>query len=328
MPLNNEGLLDHPGILSRRVRLASGANVHYMTAGETGPAVVLLHGGIVGSSGLAGWRFMLPFLAAQGYRVYAPDRPGFGFADTRPEHWPTKGWKSYVEFLDQFADALCLDKFYLSGNSMGAQNSIYYMCNHPERVISCALIATAAMADIVGVDPAWKQPFQAAGGGGGNRFDGTKESMYNNLVRITYRKEALTDDLLEMRTRAAIMQADSFASAQVGRQWDANMAQWQDVRNRLPALDIPMIYMQGVLDTPQTVEAAHQAEPLLPKVQFFYPEECSHQGQTDQPDLFNQAFLEFFRDGKVSRKSADALGVSKARPELPNLVEQGAAVTA
>jgi len=43
-------------------------------------------------------------------------------------------------------------------------------------------------------------------------------------------------------------------------------------------------------------------------------------------EMFNQVFLEFFRDGKVSRKTADWAGVSKRRPELPHLVEQ--AVTA
>jgi hypothetical protein len=34
-------------------------------------------------------------------------------------------------------------------------------------------------------------------------------------------------------------------------------------------------------------------------------------------------FLEFFRDGKVSREAADLAGVSKRRPELPDLVAQG-----
>jgi 2-hydroxy-6-oxonona-2,4-dienedioate hydrolase len=57
-------------------------------------------------------------------------------------------------------------------------------------------------------------------------------------------------------------------------------------------------------------------------VQFFYPEECGHQGQTDRPDLFNPVFLEFFSGGQVSRKTADAAGVSKLRPELPHLVAQ------
>ena len=58
-------------------------------------------------------------------------------------------------------------------------------------------------------------------------------------------------------------------------------------------------------------------------MQFFFPAETGHQGQTDQPELFNQLFLEFFRDGKVSRQTADAAGISKNRPELAHLVEQG-----
>ena len=38
--------------------------------------------------------------------------------------------------------------------------------------------------------------------------------------------------------------------------------------------------------------------------------------------MFNQAFHELFRDGKVSRATADWAGVSDRRPENPNLVEQ------
>ena len=52
------------------------------------------------------------------------------------------------------------------------------------------------------------------------------------------------------------------------------------------------------------------------------PADCGHQGQTDQPEIFNQLFLEFFRDGKVARRTADAAGVSKHRAEIPSLVEQ------
>ena len=71
-----------------------------------------------------------------------------------------------------------------------------------------------------------------------------------------------------------------------------------------------------------------RCEPLLPNWQFFYPNETGHQGQTDQPDMFNQLFLEFFRDAKVSRNTAEWAGVSKNRPEIPSLVEQAEPVRA
>ena len=61
-------------------------------------------------------------------------------------------------------------------------------------------------------------------------------------------------------------------------------------------------------------------EDQLPNVQFFLVDECGHQAQTDRPELVNQVFLEFLRDGKVSRKTADDAGVSKRRPENQNLV--------
>jgi hypothetical protein len=54
---------------------------------------------------------------------------------------------------------------------------------------------------------------------------------------------------------------------------------------------------------------------------MFYPDECGHQGQTDQPDMFNQVFLEFFRDGKVSWQTAEWAGVSRRRPINPDRVE-------
>src|SRR3954467_7102594 len=140
--LTEENIIHIPGLASRWVRLANGAKAHYVTSGDTGPAIILLHGGIVGSSGTAGWRFMAPFLGANGFRVYCPDRPGFGLADTRPDYKPSRGFQSQVEFLDQFADALCLDKFHLGGNSMGGQVTVQYVQNHPDRILSYMLIAT------------------------------------------------------------------------------------------------------------------------------------------------------------------------------------------
>ena len=80
--LTEEDIVHIPVMASCWVRLADGSKAHYMMSGDTGPAIILLHGGLPGSSGTAGWRFMAPMLGANGFRVFSPDRPGFGWADT------------------------------------------------------------------------------------------------------------------------------------------------------------------------------------------------------------------------------------------------------
>ena len=326
--LTEEDIIHIPGLASRWVRLANGAKAHYVTSGDTGPAVILLHGGIVGSSGTAGWRFMAPFLGANGFRVYCPDQPGYGWSDTRPEYHPTLGQLSHVRFVNDFADALGLDTFHLSGNSMGCGNTIQYVINYPERVKSFALIATANFGDMV-------DPSKRIAGKDGKftpnpnyervPFDGTEKSMRDLMVGIIYKAGQVWPELVTMRTKAALRQADSQAARSAAAERlakDPNHAQLLSIKHRWNQLNIPAIYLYGMNDVLGPVENAFNQEDEVKNVQFFYPGECGHQGQTDQPDMFNQVFLEFFRDGKVSRKTADWAGVSKRRPEFPNLVEQ------
>lgn len=320
MALTEEGLIEQPGVLSRYVRLANGARAHYVTAGDTGPAVVLLHGGIEGSSGQAGFRFLIPFLAEHGFRVYAPDRPGFGLADTRPEYWPTRGFASWARFVKDFADALCLDQFFLSGNSNGAQTAVYFAINNPERVIRMPLIGTAGFTAAMGVDPSRMHATIRLPG-----FEYTEESMQQMLSTVVYKKQTLSADLLKMRTQHAVLQKEALKAARQFMREHAEDPEYQqqlNLKGRLDQLRVPIIYLFGNQDTFAGVENAYLQEEVLPNVQFFYVDQAGHQVQTDQPEIVHQVFLEFLRDGKVSRSTADKAGVSKRRPEISSLVEQ------
>ncbi len=264
---------------------------------------------------------MLPVLAKAGFRVYAPDRPGYGLSDTREEFWPKQGFKSHVEFLKEFADTLCLDRFHIGGNSQGMQNAAYFMVNYPERISSAALIATAGIASIAGLDPSQQlrkdPPFSYL------PFEGTKESMQAAMEQIIFKSEAIDEDLLSMRTHSGNIQKESHAAFQAGnRSKDPSFTQWMNLAGRFNMLGMPIIYLQGRQDVSVVLENVIRSEPLLPSIQFFYPDQCGHQGQTDQPDMFNQVFLEFFRDCRVSKKTAEWAGVSTNRPVLPNLVEE------
>lgn len=322
MALTDEDLIEVPGIASRWVRLASGAKAHYTTAGSSGPSVVLLHGGLPGSSGLAGWRFLAPFLADNGFRVYCPDQPGFGLSDTRPEYRPS-GVHSHVDFIHEFTTALCLDRFHLAGNSMGCTNTSAYAVAHPERVSSYALIA----GDVGDVLPPGNRPGPKVEL---THYDGTREGMRSLMEAIIYKKSAISDDLLEMRWRAADRHKEGHAQYWPGLLQYSRLIPWKDenlaarlsTKGRIDRLDIPAVYIYGRQDVLTPVEFGYAQEEVLPAIQFFYPDECGHQAQTDRPDLVNPLLLEFFRDGIVSRATADAAGVSDRRPEIPTLVEK------
>lgn len=329
--LTDEGIIDLPGLASRWVRLADGSRAHYVTCGDKGPAVILLHGGIEGSSGSAGWRWMAPFLGANGFRVYCPDRPGFGLADTSKPEYLDASPKAQIDFVKMFADALCLDRFHLSGNSMGCVVAAHFLVNHPERVSSVAFIAGflgnvceerfSPKEGRFTPNPDYTMP----------KFDGTHQGMKDLMDGIIYKPEAVWPEVVEMRVRAALAQREAREKAGLPPLFpaglstdDPNMMQIISTKDRITRLTVPMIYLYGMSDVLLPVENGFSQEDHVPNIQFFYPDHTGHQGQTDRPELFNQTFLEFFRDGKVSWDTARTAGVSLRRPIDPRYVEEPA----
>ncbi|HCF1525207.1 alpha/beta fold hydrolase [Pseudomonas aeruginosa] len=331
MALTDEHIVNVPGLASRWVQLSTGARAHYSTAGDHGPNVILLHGGILGGSGAAGWRLLAPYLAANGFRVFCPDLPGFGLTRDPFDRY-TYGWGGFVDFIHDFANALCLDKFHIGGNSMGCNNTANYLISHPERVKSFFLIA-GRIGDIVpgAITKAtdnraaelWSDP--NAG------FDGTEESMRKMMSRIIADPTKIDPDVVAMRTYSANLQAETYAKVAPwiwqslnGDIEDPNQAVQMTTKGRLDKLDIPGIYLFGAADPNESVEVAHLQEDVLPNVQFFYVPGAGHQVQTDKPEIVNRVVLEFFRDGVVSAEAAKIAGVSNRRAVLPVAVPRSA----
>lgn len=109
-----------------------GLGVGYLRAGpETGPQVVLLHGGGFDAASVS-WKHVLPGLA-EGRRVYALDWPGYGESDPVPDGVePTIDYYSGV--LGSVLDALGIERAALIGISMGGGAALGYALDHPERV--------------------------------------------------------------------------------------------------------------------------------------------------------------------------------------------------
>jgi 4,5:9,10-diseco-3-hydroxy-5,9,17-trioxoandrosta-1(10),2-diene-4-oate hydrolase len=124
---------------SRFIKLRE-LNTHYLVGGK-GPSLILIHG--VSTTAEEAWADNLQPLT-QHYRVYAPDLIGYGRSD-KPKADYTLPF--FTAFLEDFVEALGLEKLSLIGHSAGGGIAIAFALNHPDKVQKLVLIDSSGIKD-------------------------------------------------------------------------------------------------------------------------------------------------------------------------------------
>src|SRR5699024_3981454 len=118
--------------------------IHYRNLGETGPPVVLLHGGGIDNGDWI-WRWLAHDLATD-HRVHVLDQPKHG------QSWP---WYARADqrgqetMLAGMLDHWNLETATLIGLSLGAATALGYTLRHPERVSRLVLTSSGGIQDRV-----------------------------------------------------------------------------------------------------------------------------------------------------------------------------------
>jgi pimeloyl-ACP methyl ester carboxylesterase len=130
----------YAGCTARDVILADGARLRLVESGDPhAPPVLLVHG--FGASAYQ-WRFLLPVLAAAGYRALAPDLPGHGFSQlvfADGEY----ARAAYARRMWLLLDALGIVGAPVIGHSMGGAIAAEMAWLQPARVEGLALLSPA-----------------------------------------------------------------------------------------------------------------------------------------------------------------------------------------
>jgi pimeloyl-ACP methyl ester carboxylesterase len=123
---------------SELVALTTG-RVHFLTMGS-GPPVLLIHGA---GGGGANWYRVIGGLAS-GFRVFAPDLPGFGLSEPIP---PANGLGTQAaDVLLEWAARLGLDRFDVVGTSFGGLVALRLAQRAPARVRRMVLLDSVGLA--------------------------------------------------------------------------------------------------------------------------------------------------------------------------------------
>ncbi|TLS24289.1 hypothetical protein PpBr36_08400 [Pyricularia pennisetigena] len=138
---------------------ADGVTVFYRHAGPespTAPTIVLLHG-FPSSSFM--FRNLIPHLALAGYRVFAPDLPGFGFTDVDPGRDYDYTFQNLATTFEGFVEALQLRRFALYVFDLGAPVGLRFALRRPDAVV--ALVTQNGNLYSEGLARAFWAPFEA-----------------------------------------------------------------------------------------------------------------------------------------------------------------------
>ncbi len=136
--LIDSGLADSPlaSTVQGRVTQAGEYQVHYLTAGEGRP-ILLLHGG---ASDSRDWLGTMQALSGS-HSLYAPDLIGYGGSDKSKDGYYLS---DFVDFTLRFLEEVELTSPVLVGHSLGGRVCLEIALRHPEKVSKLVLVNAAA----------------------------------------------------------------------------------------------------------------------------------------------------------------------------------------
>jgi pimeloyl-ACP methyl ester carboxylesterase len=271
-----------------------GYPIRYVTAGESGPAVVLVHG--FGAS-WGHWRKNIPTLSQQ-CRVFAVDLLGFGgSAKPLPSETVAYTFETWGDQIADFCRQVVGTPAYLVGNSIGCIVAMQTAVSHPNIVTEVALLNCSLR-----LLHERKRPwYRGIGVSGVQRLLGVKwvsQLMFNqiaqpkalrNILKQAYKRpETISDELINLllepaRDPGAV---DVFVAF-------TQYSQGPLPEDLLPILPCPALILWGTDDPWEPIELG-QAYGAYPAVRdFIRLEGVGHCPQDEAPELVNPILLKW-----------------------------------
>jgi pimeloyl-ACP methyl ester carboxylesterase len=242
---------------------------------------------------------------AAGYRVVAPDSPGFGGSDK-----PARGYTNadYARFVVALMDSLDVPDAVLVGHSMGGAIAAEVAIRFPQRVRGLALIGAAGL--------------------------GTREPLLFRVARwpvigplmLSFRSRGLVERLLKSTYADPnkITQSDvdqyyaPVAQRNYGRALRAVLREFRfDALNgRLSGTEVPTLVLWGEADRWIPINVGRALAYQLLRSAFLSVPRAGHSVQEEAPDELNHLLVKFLAEGLPRVPDNLALGLQRARETL------------
>ena len=271
----------------------------YVAEAGSGPAVMLLHGGGPGASGVSNYSRNIDALA-QHYRVLVPDMPGYGRSSTGIDKSDPFGCLAGA--MRGLLDELSISTAHLIGNSYGGAAALRLALDTPGRVGKLVLMGPGGIGTTRGLPTAGLNSLLGYYGGTGPSREKLAAFIRNYLV---YEGDSVPDELIDLRYAASIdpeVVADPPLSRPSGpfalrTLWRMDLTR----DSRLASLQTPTLILWGRDDKVNRPAGGPMLQNIMPNAELVMTSRTGHWMQWERADLFNQLVGEFLSDNTVFR---------------------------
>lgn len=264
-----------------------GTNLYYYDWG-TGEPVVLIHGWPLTS---ASWEYQARELAANGYRVIAYDRRGFGRSD-----WSYSGYEynTLADDLNDIMESLNLEAATLVGFSMGGGEVARYLTRFGSSRVKKAVLIGAVTPFLLKTK---------------DNPDGIDQKVFDDLIeqiekdRFGFLKvfreafygrsvmhHTVSEPFLDFFQYMA-MSGSPLATIELVRAWSTT-----DFRTDLKAITVPTLIIHGTNDATVPIEvSARKAARLIPQSTLIEYEGEPHGLTSTAYERLNKDLIDFLR---------------------------------
>jgi len=262
-----------------------GVRIHYQEAGdEKASPLILIHGFI--SSTLIWSEVFLP-LAHAGFRVIAPDLPGYGYSEKPREAEYTI--ESQARAVLGLMDRLEIKKATLVGASYGAAVAAAIALDCPERVDKLILIGA-----VTNDEPKKKLLLRISrlpliGDIVTPLFLGSRWVLRKRMAQMYRRIETQIDEHMIAARHHLLATANTHrAMIKTARRWSANR-----IEREASLIQQPTLLVWGEQDTHIPVSEAYRLRDAIPDARLIVFRRCGHLPPTEYPEKFVEAIAGF-----------------------------------
>jgi pimeloyl-ACP methyl ester carboxylesterase len=268
---------------------AEGYRIRYLEAGESGPPLLLLHGGLIDAAHLS-WGEVIEPLSEE-FQVYAPDLLGYGKSATPDIAYSTK---RHIATIESFMNSVGIDSAHLVGLSVGGGVALGLSLRAPERVDRLVPVASYGLGTELPND---RLTYAVSRVPALNRLSIallrrsrrlTKASLSGIVTEPDAVRPELVDDLYQL-----IQRPNAGRAYRSWRRHEVSSSGFRtDYRSRLTEIDVPTLFVHGrrdeVFPTQWSVAAAEEMDS-----ECWVVEDAGHWVPRERPEELTKRLIDF-----------------------------------